>query len=84
MGDEILTLQEFTDRLKIGRSTLFVWLRQGVLLPGKHFIKVGRVLRFIWSEDILTALAEATVKPSQPLKQKPSSRSSKPVINWEY
>ncbi len=86
MAIDILTPEEFADRLKIGRSTLFDWLRKGILVPGKHYIKVGRILRFIWADDIVATLAEATRQPATPekpqLRQK--SQPSQPSINWEY
>lgn len=84
MAAEILTLMEFAERLKVGRSTVFEWLRQGVFLPGKHFIKVGRVLRFIWSDDIVATLAEATERPQQPASKRRMPSSAKHGINWEY
>lgn len=83
MTDDLLTSEEFMKKLKIGRSTLFEWLRSGVLEPGRHYVKVGRVLRFIWSNDIVAALAEATVqRKRQPERQRGST--AKPGINWEY
>lgn len=84
MTPELLTVPEMADRLKVGRSTIFEWLRQGVFLPGRHFVKVGRVLRFIWSDDIVTALAEKTTTIPQQLGHKKPSSSTVPGFNWDY
>jgi len=84
MTPELLTVPEMAERLKVGRSTVFEWLRHGVFLPGRHFVKVGRVLRFIWSEDIVAALAEKTVASPLPAAQKKPSSSPIPGINWDY
>lgn len=91
---ELLTPEEFSERLKIGRSTLFEWLGKGILIPGKHYFKIGRVLRFIWSDELIQSLLERTVtiridgdslsrgqtdkKPVKP------GNKQKPTINWEY
>jgi excisionase family DNA binding protein len=83
MTPELLTVSELSERLKVGRSTVFEWLRDGVFLPGKHFVKVGRVLRFVWSQDIVAALAEATNKPQQPAKRRRSASGAE-TINWDY
>jgi hypothetical protein len=86
MANEILTPVQFAERLQIGRSTLFDWLRKGVLVSGVHFFKRGRIIRFLWSDAVVASLMEATRQPDAPkrpqLRQK--SQSSQPGINWEY
>jgi predicted site-specific integrase-resolvase len=77
---EILTPEEFAKRLKIGRSTLFEWIRTGVLIPEKHFVRRGRILRFIWSDDVLFSLAEPKVQPKTTMNK----RHNKTKLNWEY
>lgn len=93
---EILTAEEFAQRLKIGRSSLFEWVRKGVLIPGKHYFKVGRVLRFVWADTVIVDLLQQTdsspvVGGSLPPAKPPGRQShgagkgrSKPQINWEY
>ena len=80
---EILTPEEFASRLRIGRSTMFEWVRHGILQPGRHYIKVGRILRFIWSDDLVTSLAEATMQP-KPSTVRRRAASGKANIDWEY
>jgi len=80
MAQEILTPEEFAQRLKIGRSTLFEWIRVGVLVPDKHFVKIGRILRFCWSDDVLLSLEKPTVHT----KTTKINRRVQPKFNWDY
>lgn len=87
MKHEILTPEEFAERLKIGRSTLFDWLQKGILVPGKHFLKVGRILRFIWSDDVVITLLELSSQAAQ--RRQAGGRKNNPVaarnpIDWDY
>ena len=83
MAVDILTAEEFAYRLKIGRSTLFDWLSKGVLVPGKHYVRIGRVLRFMWTDDIVASLAEATMQPKPVVKQSRPTLT-RPGIDWDY
>jgi predicted DNA-binding transcriptional regulator AlpA len=93
---ELLTPEEFANKLKIGRSTLFEWIGKGILLPGQHYFKIGRVVRFVWSDDLIQLLLQRTVTISidgdilsqsqvqtykKPIK---SANNKKSGINWEY
>jgi hypothetical protein len=80
MSKEILTPIEFAERLKIGRSKLFEWMRDGVLVPGKHFVKIDRIVRFYWSDDILFTLE----KPKEKTMALNVSSSKQPKLNWDY
>lgn len=87
MTHEILTAEEFADRLKIGRSTLFDWMNKEILVSGKHYMKVGRVLRFVWSDDVVLTILERSTATTE-LRQ-PASKIVKPVaakntIDWDY
>lgn len=86
---ELLTVEQFADRLHVSRATVFSWMQRGVLSAGCHFIRLGRVVRFPWSADLVTELLKAsmnhqatpclaTVKVRQPVR-----RNSSPV-NWDY
>lgn len=83
MPNELLTVEEFAQKLKIGRSTLFDWVNKGILVRGKHFIKIGRILRFIWSDDMFASLAEAAAV-KQPAAARKKTSSITPGINWDY
>ena len=82
---EILTIEQLADRLHVSRATLFNWMQRGIFTQGKHFFKQGRVLRFVWGDDLVNALMgehqeqteiKAAVKPVQ-------AKASSP-LNWNY
>ncbi|MDK9717177.1 MAG: helix-turn-helix domain-containing protein [Trichlorobacter sp.] len=93
-NNELLTPEEFAERLKIGRSTLFDWLGKGILVPGQHYFKIGRVLRFVWSDELVQCLLERTVTicvdgdklllVSRQINSTKSANKKKPSINLEY
>lgn len=84
MAQEILTPEEFAQRLKIGRSTLFEWIRNGVLVPGRHFVKIGRVLRFSWNDDVLFTLETEKETSKEQTKTPKKNRCQQSNINWNY
>jgi hypothetical protein len=55
MGEKciLLTTDEFAKRIRAGRTTIYKWRRSGKLQEGRHFIKIGRIIRFFWSIEIL-------------------------------
>lgn len=71
---EILFLNEFADRLKIGKSTVHDWKKKGILKAGKHYIKQGGVLRFFWEKNLLLSLSEDT--PTTPTGKKEPSNTT--------
>lgn len=84
MVQEILTREEFAQRIKIGRSTLFEWIRKGVLVDGLHYVKIGRIVRFNWIEDILSTLKTTQIQKQILTKTSKNKDSKKSKINWEY
>lgn len=55
---EMLTVQEFAERLKVGRSTVFNWLKEGLLCEGEHFLILpGGQKRFPWSKELLESIS---------------------------
>jgi len=88
---EIVTTREILDRLKIGRTKLFELKRNGTIIPGRHFFKNGRVLRWVWGPDLVEALHENPVEKLSPTNQQPkkaatnTTRSTmKSTINLSY
>jgi predicted DNA-binding transcriptional regulator AlpA len=86
---ELLTVEQFAQRLQVSRATVFSWIHKQILVPGRHFLKIGRVLRFTWSDDLISTLlldsAQAlpvvipAVRPGcLPRKKTDSS------LNWDY
>ena len=83
MVNELLTVEEFAQKIKVGRSTLFDWVNKGILVRGRHYFKIGRILRFTWSEDIVGSLTEAAIGEKTSLKLR-KKKSIDPGIDWDY
>lgn len=67
--DELLTIEEFAERMKIGRTTVFKWIQDGSLVPGKHFLKIGRVCRFHWPRILHTLAVDNLTQAAVPVAQ---------------
>jgi len=88
---EILLIDEYADRLKVGRSTIWNWKNDGTLVPGHHYIQKGKVLRFIWARDLILELHDLNSSNSDPNDKilpennSPSSvRNKKIGLNLNY
>ncbi len=46
--NELLTVEQFAERFQVSRTTVFGWLKNGHLLEGIHYFRIGRILRFRW------------------------------------
>jgi len=80
---ELLTVEQFAQRLQVSRATVFVWLHKGVLAAGKHYLKVGRVLRFLWSAELLETINQASELAVHALPS-PSRLKKSSSLNWDY
>lgn len=92
---EVLTVEEFADRMKISRATVFDWMQRGKLKAGRHYIHIGRVIRFEWGPELLQRLHEdcrASENPPEPVNRppKPAIKKVTPrqlrkgtAINWD-
>jgi hypothetical protein len=49
---EVMTVEQFAKRMMVSRTTVFGWLKSGVLEEGVHFCRLGRILRFCWREGL--------------------------------
>lgn len=86
---ELLTVEQFAQRLQVSRATVFAWMQKQILVQGRHFLKIGRVLRFTWSDDLITCLLQdsAQTVPVVPPPLSPivaSRQKSGSALNWEY
>jgi predicted DNA-binding transcriptional regulator AlpA len=86
---ELLTVEQFAQRLQVSRATVFAWIQKQILVQGRHFLKFGRVLRFTWSDDLVACLlldsAQAVPVASPPLLPVAVSRKKTgSSLNWEY
>jgi len=46
--NELLTVEQFAERLQVSRTTIFGWLKNSILREEIHYFRLGRVLRFYW------------------------------------
>jgi hypothetical protein len=85
MTQEILTVDQLAMRLKISRATVFVWIQRKIITQGKHYIKVGRVLRFLWSPDFLETISqkEGALVPVDASIRPPRQKKTG-AVNWDY
>lgn len=90
---EMLEVEEYAERLHVSRATIFSWLKQGILKPGRHCMRSGRVLRFKWSEAAIDQLMEdmASSKEEMEYAQAPKQVTNIPPavrqktqINFAY
>ena len=86
---EFLTVQEFAARLKVGRTTVFTWIKEGRMVEGRDFFRFGRTLRFLWSPNLLARLHDngAAKKDKEPRSQPmlTGKRSGKKTaLNLDY
>lgn len=45
---EVLTVEQFAQRMQVSRTTVFAWIKNGDLREGAHYLRLGRILRFSW------------------------------------
>ena len=90
---EVLTVEEFADSMKISRTTVFDWIGKGKLKAGRHYIQIGRVIRFEWGPELLRKLHEDSVqteetiqeiaKPVPVAKRQNANNRKSTALNWE-
>lgn len=85
---DLLTVEEFADKLKVSRSTVFGWLKAGQLQEGKHFFRIGRIIRFVWDAGLFLGRkrpkVEGNKKQARPTEKTAHSTPSQPGINLDY
>ena len=88
---ELLYIDEYAKRFKVGRTTIFKWKKEGTLVPGQHFIQRGKIVRYIWARDLIMEIHENIINRSKADKQQRldyAAKKPKPkkqsVINFEY
>ena len=84
---ELLTVDEFAKRLKIGRSTVNSWMHTGKLQPGEHFIRIGKTIRFPWGSTLIENLLVESVPaipPKSDLAPTGTKADTSGAINLDY
>jgi excisionase family DNA binding protein len=79
---ELLTIEEFAKRYRVGRSTVFFWIASKKMIQGIHYFKIGKTVRIPWSMELLAALSTIEFEKDEA----PASRSGKNnnMINLDY
>ena len=89
----MLNIEEFARRMQICRATVFEWIRSEILIQGRHYLRIGRVIRFPWSVELVQRLLDdcrLIMEKEQPnLKPeiwqlKRCLKNSRTRINWDY
>ncbi len=79
---ELLTVEEFAVRFRVGRSTVFTWIASNKMIQGIHYFKVGKTIRIPWSVELLTSLSVDKIETeTPPVKYGGKNRH---VINLDY
>jgi len=77
---EILTVEQFAEKMQVSRTTVFGWLKSGVLQEGVHYFRVGRILRLCWQKGLFFNSQQRPVSedrgPLSPLMQNRSELDS--------
>ena len=53
---EIITIKIFAEKMLISPKTVYSWIAAGRLGDGSHVIRVGGIIRILWSQDLLKHL----------------------------
>lgn len=91
---EVLAIEEFCRRLDICQSQVYRLRNEGKLVPGRHYIKIGKVVRYFWSMEVLRDIhsavngGEGEEPPPQnasPEHRKPPRRPGRVAerVNWD-
>jgi hypothetical protein len=63
---ELFKIDRFADFFGISRSTVFSWMKSGILIERKHYLRDNRTLRFIMEPEVIKDLHQQAVK--KPIK----------------
>ena len=78
---ELLTVEEFAKRLRVGRSTVFLWIASKKMVQGIHYFKIARTLRIPFSMELLASLSvDSEETPPSPVR----SGKNRQTINLDY
>lgn len=87
--NDLLTVEEYAEKLKVSRTTVFGWLKNGLLEEGKHYFRLGRIIRFVWDTGLLLKQKKQTkatrdLKSLRPTNEKTRRIPSQAGINLDY
>lgn len=78
---ELLTVEEFAKRLRVGRSTVFLWIASKKMIQGIHYFKIVKTVRIPWSMELLASLSEGSEETEPAPVRSGKSQNS---INLDY
>jgi hypothetical protein len=88
---ELLSVGEYAKRFCVSRTTIFEWKKNGILIPGRHYIKICRTLRFVWCPEVISELHESNSRNTEnknkhtiKLEMSKKASNKKSAINMEY
>ena len=61
----MLSIEQFAEKMAVGRTTVHDWIKSGCLLPGRHYIKLGGTARFPWGPELFQRLLEDSMEPEK-------------------
>ena len=78
---ELLTVEEFAQRLRVGRSTVFLWIASKKMIQGIHYFKIVKTVRIPWFMELLASLSvESEETEPAPVRSGKNQR----IINLDY
>lgn len=82
----LLTIEEFAQLMRIKRSTAYTWLAAGRLEIGRHVLRIGKVVRIVWSDELFEHLMRQSVtERTQPvLTRKGKGGRNVCALNADY
>ncbi|RNC67302.1 MAG: hypothetical protein ED859_15250 [Desulfuromonadales bacterium] len=80
---EMIDLATFAERMGIAESTAWKWIRNGKLKPGRHFIKLDRIIRFAWGQELINRLMEDCQEIDENDPSQEGSKRRHPVRNGQ-
>lgn len=84
-ADQYLTLAEYRKMIQVSRSTVFDWMRKGLLREGVYYVYFGpRVLRFRYPHPVEAPRRETRPAPETPHPRRPSGRPNGPAMNLDW
>ena len=86
---QLLTIDEFAEKMSVKPPTIREWIKDGILVQQRHFLKVNSVTRFPWPYVLKFLLAKDVAeakRPPRPHEHKTTSKvsSRREPINWDY
>lgn len=72
---EMIGITEFARRMNVCQNTIRYWIRDGILVPGRHYLHCGRIYRFPWSDELLADLMGHLHPEPPPKRPRLDSRS---------